>query len=70
MSGTIDPTDNDDGNEPTNPFDPKGLHFAGGMSQGSMAKRILTSIPVREPPAAFQHPLAGALTPQTVGRGR
>ncbi|MFY0609931.1 MAG: hypothetical protein JXQ99_00280 [Hyphomicrobiaceae bacterium] len=49
MSDTIDPPNDDDGNEPSNPFDPKRLRIAGGMSQGPTAKRILTNIQVRKP---------------------
>ena len=49
MSDVIDPPDDDDGNDPSNPFDPKRLRIAGGMSQGPTAKRILTNVQVRKP---------------------
>lgn len=51
MSDTIDPPDDDDGkgDKPANPFDPKRLRIAGGLSQGPTARRILASVQVRKP---------------------
>jgi len=51
MSDTIDPPDNDDGNgdEPSNPFDPKRLRISGGSREGPTARKILASVPVRKP---------------------
>ena len=50
MSNTIDPPDDNDGeDENTNPFDPKRLRIAGRHSEGPTSKKLLTSVVVRKP---------------------
>ena len=50
MSDTIDPPDDDDGEDKQpNPFDPKRLRISGGSSEGPTVRKIVASVQVRKP---------------------
>ena len=50
MNDAIDPPDDDgQGDEPTNPFDPKRLRLSQRFEQNQDVRRIVVSVPVRKP---------------------
>ena len=49
MADTIDPPDDNKGDEPENPFDPRRLRISQRFGEGQDVRRIVVSVPVRKP---------------------